>query len=138
MQHQVLIYGHDRILLQTRELILRGAGFDVCVTDVLGEAQKFLATRPVDLLILCHSVDEAERATILATARAFPKPPGILLLSVGIGSSVSPDNNATFSTFEGPHNFLGVVCRLTHESVPDPSSYSSPTGQKLCHDLQAR
>ena len=140
MPHQVLIYGHDQILLRTRELILRGHGFDVRVTDVPGELFTILATRPLDLLILCHSVDEIERSRILATAHASQKGLSTLLLAVGVGNSFSDsENDAIFSTLDGPQNFLGTVCRLTHEPAPSSPATTSPhTGRIPCPDLQAQ
>ncbi len=137
--HQVLIYGHDQILLRTRELILRGAGFDVYTTDAFDEAQKILTIRPVDLLILCHSVDETERAKILTTANACQKGLSTLLLSAGVGGSTAAENKATFSTLDGPQNFLGIVCRLTHEPARSSPALNSPSaGHKPCPDLQAQ
>jgi hypothetical protein len=139
MQHQVLIYGHDLILLQTRELILKRAGFDVCVTELPGQVRTILATRQIDLLILCQTVDEVERSKIMATAHAYQKSLSTLFLAPGAGSSSSSDNNTTFSTLDGPQNFLGVVCRLMHEPFPPPSvSNPSNIGQKLCRDSMAR
>ena len=139
MQHQVLIYGHDQILLRTRELILRGAGFDVCVTNAPDHARAILAIHQVDLLILCHSVDDAERAKILAIANASPKRPSTLLLSAGGISSASSENTAVFSTLDGPQNFLGTVCRLTHEPAPSSPVAKSPhAGRISCPDLQAQ
>jgi hypothetical protein len=139
MQHQVLIYGHDLILLRTRELILKRAGFDVCVTDLPGDVQRILATRHVDLLILCQTVNEAERSRIMATAHACQKSLSTLLLAPGVGNSSSSENDTIFSTLDGPQRFLGAVCRLTHEPVPSPSfSNSSDTRQELCPDLMER
>ena len=139
MQHQVLIYGHDQILLRTRELILRGAGFDVCVTDAPDQARAILAIHPVDLLIFCHSVDDTERAKVLAIANASPKRPSTLLLSAGAAGSAYSENNAVFSTLDGPQSFLVTVCRLTHEPAPSsPVSQSPHTGRIPCPDLQAQ
>jgi hypothetical protein len=126
MQRQVLIYGHDLILLRTRELILKQAGFEVCVTDLPGEVHRILATRQFDLLILCHTVDEAERSRILATVHASRKSLDILLLVAGFSGPASSEHEAIFGTLEGPQNFLGTVCRLTHEPVPSAFVSNSP------------
>lgn len=139
MQHQVLIYGHDQTLLQTRELILRGAGYEVFVAEELAEASEILLTQSIDLLILCQSVDVFERSKILVTAHALQKNLNTLLLATSVGSYSSSDDESVFSTFEGPRNFILTVCRLTHDPPPVfIASNSSDIGQKPCPDLQAQ
>jgi hypothetical protein len=133
------MYGHDRILLRTRELILRAAGFEVCATETPAKIEEILATRPVDLLIFCHTVDELERSRILAKIPPSQKSLGVLLLFAGSYDPAPADQDAVFSTLDGPFDFLRTVCRLTHEPAPSPSVYKSPNpGKELCHDSQAR
>jgi hypothetical protein len=139
MQHQVLIYGHDQILLRTRELILRGAGYEVCIAEELAEAREILSSRPIDLLILCHSVDEFERSKLLAFAHACQKNLSTLLLATCVGSYPLSADETVFGTLEGPRNFILTVCRLTHEAPPASiASNSSYTGQQPCPDLQVQ
>jgi len=139
MKHQVLIYGHDPLLLRTRELLLRQAGLEVWVSDVGEEIHQILSARPIDLLILCHTVDCDERAATLAAMRASQKNPAILFLTADYRNPFVPEDASVFSTLDGPYGLLQTVCRLTHEPAPAPyASNQSNSGQVLCHDLQAR
>jgi hypothetical protein len=138
--HQVIIYGHDPMLLRTRELLLERAGFEVRTSDQLHEAQEMLAARPVDLLILCHTVNAMERSAILDSAHAAQKNLAVLFLSADWQSPDVAKNDAVFRTLDGPYGFLRTVCELTHEPVPPPSfiSQSPNSGKRICHDSQAR
>jgi hypothetical protein len=139
MHHQVLIYGHDSILLRTRKLLLERAGFDVCLSDTLDEVHEIFAAWPVDLLILCHTVGAPERSRILDAVDLSRKNLAILFLVADYRSSGVTENDVIFRTLDGPYSFLQTVCRLTHEPAPSPLVSNSPNpGQKLCHDLQAR
>lgn len=139
MPHQVLIFGHESLLLKTRELLLMRAGFDVCASDRTDAAHEILAARAFDLLILCHSLRPQERSAIIATARAFQKNVAILVL---LGDDQNPPisaNVTVFRTLDGPYDFLRTVCRLTHEPAPPLFGLNSPNpGKELCHDLQVR
>jgi hypothetical protein len=139
MHRHILIYGHDSILLRTRKLLLEGAGFDVCASDALDEVQRIFAAWPVDLLILCHTVRSEERARILDVVDISHKNLAILFLVADFQSPAVAASETVFSTLDGPGGFVQTVCRLTHEPAPSPFvSKSSHTGQKLCHDSQAR
>jgi hypothetical protein len=136
MQHQILIYGHDSVLLRTRKLVLERAGFEVCASDALEEVQGIFAAWPVDLLILCHTVGLLERSRVLDMIGVPHKKPAILLLVADCQSPAIAENVGVFSTLDGPYDFLCTVCRLTHE--PAPSQLVSHSGQKPCRDLQAQ
>jgi hypothetical protein len=138
MPHQVLVYGHDSLLLMTRELLLRGAGFDVCVCSTVDAAHAILAAHPFDLLVLCHSADPTERSSILATARARQKNLAILILVADYQNPPVSDNEVVFCTLEGPNAFLRVVCELTHDPTSSPFASTPHRGQKRCPDLQAQ
>jgi hypothetical protein len=139
MQHQILIYGHDSILLRTRKLLLQRAGFEVRTADVLDDVPGILATWRADLLILCHTVGLLERSRILEITHNPPQTFAILFLVADYQSCGVAENDAVFSTLDGPYDFLCTVCRLTHEPAPAPFVSNSPDpGQKPCHDLQAR
>lgn len=47
----ILIFGHDAILLETRQLILKKAGFQVWIASEATKAVQILVTEPIDLFI---------------------------------------------------------------------------------------
>src|SRR5579875_1561971 len=75
--------GNDQSLLKTRGGVLESAGLRVVNADGLQDALDQLQPLAFDLLILCHSLAEAERTTITAAARRCN--PRIRVLLVGIG-----------------------------------------------------
>src|SRR5258708_1669466 len=56
---RVLVVSQDEMLLRTRELIL-GAFFKVQGAGRMSEAKALITNRVFDLIVLCHSVAEAE------------------------------------------------------------------------------
>lgn len=136
MLRRVLIFGHDLTLLNTRKLILKRAGFEAGISEVCDEVETLLAASPVDLLIICHTADTEERSKILSIARTG-RNPAILFLSADSQSPATAEDDEVFSTLDGPYDFLRTVCRLLHEPTPFFSN-SSHSGEKLCHNLQAR
>ena len=68
--NQVLTYGHDAVLLDTRRLLLKQAGVEI---DIVTRAEEFrarlaLAQPPYGLIILCHTISEAEQQQISTAA----------------------------------------------------------------------
>jgi DNA-binding response OmpR family regulator len=69
---RVLIYGLDPILLDTRRLILQHAGLSVEIAHGPEEFGQMTASRPYDLLVLCHTVPDEQRETISSTSSSQP------------------------------------------------------------------
>jgi DNA-binding response OmpR family regulator len=61
----ILICGHDPLLLETRRLILKHAGFSPITALGLKPATEIISVQEVDLLILCSSLSEAESGILL-------------------------------------------------------------------------
>jgi DNA-binding NtrC family response regulator len=124
MLSRTLIFGHDTTLLRTRELILSRAGFDVLTTSDSVEASHILANQPVDLLILCHTLREPERQSILAVAHHAKPALRVLALVANATTSSADGNDATLSIFDGPERLVTVAHGLTHSgelSTPTPN-----------------
>ena len=139
MIHRVLIFGHDMTLLMTRELILRRVALEICITTDHTEATRILASEPVHLLILCHTLREAERSAILAVAHSLQKDLTSLLLVANESGNAPFGQDVTLSTFDGPYTLLAAVCRLTHTPVPPPCGLPPSAAEtNLCPDLQAQ
>jgi len=60
----ILIYGLDPVLLDTRRKILEHAGFEVEITDDSEDFQGRTARVNYDLLIVCHTVPKIEQQQI--------------------------------------------------------------------------
>ena len=76
----ILQCGHDVLLLTTRELILRRDGFRVSNATSLSDALRTLARENVDLLLLCHTLNEHELRDIFAIVHTLSEPPRVLTL----------------------------------------------------------
>ena len=133
------MFGHDMTLLMTRELILRRAGLDICITADHTEATRILASGPVHLLILCHTLREAELNAVLSVARSLQKDLKTLLLVVSESAYAPYGQDATLSTFDGPDTLLAAVCGLTHTPLPAPLGLNlSAVEPNLCHSTPER
>ena len=55
------MYGLDPVLLDTRRMILEHAGFEVAMTQDSQDVQLRTASVSYDLLIVCHTVPQAEQ-----------------------------------------------------------------------------
>jgi DNA-binding NtrC family response regulator len=114
---KILAFGHDTTLLHTRELILRHDGFDVVATTNRAEAGRILSEQPIDLVILCHTVREPERQTILTLAHASRPDLKVLLLTTSCFSSHAWDRDTTLCTLDGPPGLLAAVHQLTFQPL---------------------
>src|SRR3978361_1044271 len=60
----ILVYGLDPVLLDTRRMILEHAGFEVEITQDSEDFHGRTARVNYDLLIVCHTVPETEQLQI--------------------------------------------------------------------------
>jgi DNA-binding response OmpR family regulator len=113
MHFRILIFGYDTTLLRTRQLILSKAGFDTLTTTQLAEACRILSGQTVDLLILCHTLHETERKSILALARVSQETISVLTLVANASSYTTDGQDGILSTLDGPDILLAALHRLT-------------------------
>jgi DNA-binding response OmpR family regulator len=69
----IVIFGHDPLLVETRSLILRSAGFSPITAMCLESATESISTHEVDLLILCSSLSEGESRFLLMELKRLGK-----------------------------------------------------------------
>jgi hypothetical protein len=108
----VLLYGRDRSLLNTRELILQKAGYRVWTAADLSEIDRAVQGERVDLLILCHSLtlEQCGRALAFCHSRwPFTKS---LLLAVAGSWCAAGKPELVFEAAAGPAELLATVGRL--------------------------
>lgn len=80
---QILVVSRDRMLLQTRKLIL-GTYFEVESAGRMSEAGSILSQRDFDLIVLCDTLSNDERQQI-ANMVSDQKPKPTLLSLIGPG-----------------------------------------------------
>lgn len=76
---QILIISRDRMLVQTRKLIL-GTYFEVEAAGRLSEARSILSKRDFDLIVLCDTLSNHERSQIADLVRDQQHEPILLSL----------------------------------------------------------
>ena len=80
---QILIFGREQLLLESRAFVLAKGNFQVSVTMDLREAEKTITERQTDLLMLCHTLPEKDARTIVRRAQTnTPQVPVLLLTAV--------------------------------------------------------
>jgi len=84
----VLIFGHDQVLLETRQRVLEMAGFRVAAAIEREDAKQIASTRKIDLLLLCQTLRQDECDAVLMAARWHQ--PGIKHLYLATQSRLQP------------------------------------------------
>ena len=103
----ILVCGRDAELLSLRALVLKSAGYRVSTLTSV-EALPNLET--VKLLIVCHTLPDAERQIALsAVARHSPDAVALLMLPT---SGAIPEGVETLDSLQGPRQMLDTVTRL--------------------------
>jgi len=70
MPHTViLMVGRDRLLMETRSQVLRGAGYTVVASFSPLQAIDKFATGDFDLVLLCHSIPAGDRERVAGVIR---------------------------------------------------------------------
>jgi DNA-binding response OmpR family regulator len=64
---KILSISYDPILLETRDLILRKAGYDV--SSVVGFSQAIESTEHYDLIVMGHSIPQGDKRAIVRQLR---------------------------------------------------------------------
>jgi CheY-like chemotaxis protein len=105
---RILSISYDEPLLQTRQMLLEQAGYDV--TSALGyaEALEICSVRhDFDLILMGHSMPQKDKAALLNALR--PKCPAPLLSIRKHGDSPLPGADASVDAIEGPVVLLHAV-----------------------------
>jgi len=66
MSAQIVVFGKDPVLLETRQRILEKAGFDCVAVSGIGQLMPLAQQEDVELLVLCSSLDQIESRAILS------------------------------------------------------------------------
>ena len=105
----ILIFGHDAVLLETRQLILKKAGFQVWIASEATKAVQILVTEPIDLFILCQSLPLQECVSVLKTAHTLRPDMENLVLGVEALDDSAEKHDTFLTTFLDPGTLIAFI-----------------------------
>lgn len=111
-QNSILLFGHDEHLLMTRQWVLQSRGYRVLTISDLSQLSLIPGDPQVKLLVLCHSLSQAESA--IATARATDRWPEIQTLELSAEGGRVPTGilGQLLHTMDGPAKLVSMVDNL--------------------------
>jgi DNA-binding response OmpR family regulator len=105
MHGTILVYGNEEMLVTTRGLILEKAGYQVFFATKFASALVALVNERINVLLLCQSVSDEDRRSILETARAIK--PEIRCVTLGYdGCEIVSDGGVAFEKLDGPATLM--------------------------------
>jgi hypothetical protein len=105
---RVLCYGHDDMLLFTREKILE-SHFSTQTCGSLARLGEMLVKGPVHLVVVCQSVPDWECDAVIDLSRAAWPEVKILALHEGVQGECTVHSDTTMENLEGPPALLHKV-----------------------------
>ena len=118
MHGTILVYGNEPMLVMTRQLILEKAGYTVFASIRFASALLALVNERINVLLLCQSLSDEDRRSILETAVAIK--PEIKCVTFGYGGhEVVSDGGVAFERLDGPATLVKTIGRILHN---EPSS----------------
>jgi DNA-binding NtrC family response regulator len=116
----ILIYGRDPSLLDTRRWVLERAGYRVLTAQNLAETEHSVATEPISLFLLCHSLSPQDCEVAFARADKIQPEMKRLLITANTPVCAHRDQDRLLSAFDGPKALVATV----HEMAPQPAEPS--------------
>ena len=108
---RVLCYGHDEMLLYTRKRILdREFLVERCKT--IAGLSRVLSRGPLDLVLLCHSVPDAECEAVIERVRAESPGVKVLVLHEALAGACSVHSDVSMENLDGPPALLHEIYAL--------------------------
>jgi hypothetical protein len=108
MGSQIVVFGKDPVLLETRQKILKQAGFDaVSVAGGIGQLMLAVKEKEVALLVVCSSLEPAEREAVLSAIDQLGRTDLKRLILAKHTTSINTQGEATLlETPTTPQRFL--------------------------------
>lgn len=103
------MYGRDVSLLQTRVWVLEKPGFAVVGVLTLEDLEEVLASKSVDLLVLCHTLSADERGEALTAIRVLQPQAKKLLITSLYELRPKQQQEPTISAFDGAHALIACA-----------------------------
>ena len=109
---EILCYGHDRSLLNTRRMILQSS-FRVETASTLAEIAHLGATMDVALVVLCHTVPEEEARRVMQISGALWPKSGVLSINALNGKGGLRNNLPWhYQVDSAPQHLKDRICHL--------------------------
>jgi hypothetical protein len=121
MKHEptaVVIFGHEKSLLETRQWVLQTRGYKVIGVQDLHSLQALPLTRRIDLLLVCHSVPKVEREAAIHCARVRWPEVRHRLLTDEHGRMPTGILGQLLHTMDGPAKLISLVGEAMQDSGP--------------------
>ena len=117
----VLCYGHDELLLMTRQWLLERTNCAVMIAMSHAEFRKKLSLRRPDLVVLCHTLLPAECEDVMKDIAESCPNSQCLLLYAGRIKYVPSNKQVLLDMNRGPAEFISTI----HLLLPSlPSSFA--------------
>jgi DNA-binding NtrC family response regulator len=124
---RILLYGHYPTLLQTRRWILEKAGFRVWIATQFAELENILTTRPIDLLILSHTLPARDCEKGLAAAHQLRPKMKALVLTETSSRYFDEEREEAASAVEGPNALIAIAKKMVALAISsDPTLHRMP------------
>jgi hypothetical protein len=116
-QPTVLIFGHDPILLKTRQWILARHGYRCGTVMHIDDVRRGFAESPIRLLILCYTLPECDcdQAIEIAHSRTATQS---LVLIYGHTHCEMAESSAVLNVLDGPAALISLVDKLLQSPTP--------------------
>ena len=105
---QIIVYGEDRGLLESRTWVLQRAGLNALRAHSLGEAEELMRGQKFALVVLCHTLSLEQREKALEQIRRFGPHIWALILDAHHDSASSSDF-ARLSPASGPRAMIDTI-----------------------------
>ena len=123
----ILSVGENVTLLETRNMILRAAGYIVEPARSLKRAIDHCLAREFDLVIMCHSLSSKDRDCLTCWIRASGAPTAVVSVPGNLGQS---DFFADANLEHEPEKFLSGIKDVLTEGVRTSSRRATPEGRR--------
>lgn len=121
----ILILGHDKNLLETRQWVLQSRGYRVITASSLSAITASNQTKQVSLLLLCHSLNSGEHDAAIALARS--RWPNIRHVSMVAEDIRAPNGilGNLLHTMDGPAKLISMVSEAMRPDAITPRAQAS-------------
>ena len=118
----VLCYGHDPLLLLTRERILKRLGYSCSTVMTVRDYQQALLRRTPGVILLCQTLD-SEECSQAARLTAVHAPSSRLVVMYSVDLKCVPDNEyVLLPSGDGPEIFSRTMSNLLGRLTGPPTS----------------
>ena len=114
----ILNVGRDAELLYTRGLLLQSAGYAVEPAGTATEAFSLFRAADFDLVLLCHSLGEAERQRLVSLIRSHGSATPVIFIATSYADAEEP--SANLSVENTPAALLNTVEAMLQQARANP------------------